>query len=147
MYLKRTYEWFMRQQQAVGLLAKEQIAKEEDFLNPAQVRAKEAELAARVEEKRLEIMDDDKHDKMLRAMFEYDERTEHKGIIPARERIKQYKTKTIRRNLPSALPTQPTAKSRMQGVQSQADLKAPTTKDFGGVRPTTAATGVASAFG
>ena len=50
---------------------------------------------------------DDKHDKMLRAMFEYDERTEHKGIIPARERIKQYKTKTIRRNLPSALPTQP----------------------------------------
>ena len=53
-------------------------------------------------------MDDDKHDKMLRAMFEYDERTEHKGIIPARERIKQYKTKTIRRNLPSALPTQPT---------------------------------------
>lgn len=36
----------------------------------------------------------------------------------------------------------------MQGVQSQADLmKGPTTKDFGGVRPTTAATGVASAFG
>ena len=85
-------------------------------MNPAQVRAKEAELAARVEEKRLEIMDDDKHDKMLRAMFEYDERTEHKGIIPARERIKQYKTKTIRRNLPSALPTQPA--QRMQGVQS-----------------------------
>ena len=88
MYLKRTYEWFMRQQQAVGLLPKDQMQKEEDFLNPAQVRAKEAELAARVEEKRLEIMDDDKHDKMLRAMFEYDERTEHKGIIPARERIK-----------------------------------------------------------
>lgn len=88
LYLKRTYEWFMRQQQAVGLLAKEQVSKEEDFLNPAQVRAKEAEQAARVEEKRLEIMDDDKHDKMLRAMFEYDERTEHKGIVPARERIK-----------------------------------------------------------
>ena len=50
-------------------------------------------------------MDDDKHDKMLRAMFEYEERTEHKGIVPARERIKQYKTRTIRRNLPSALPT------------------------------------------
>ena len=85
-------------------------------MNPAQVRAKEAELAERVEEARLEVMDDDKHDRKLRDMFLYPpERTEHKGIIPARERIKQYKTKTIRRNLPSALP-KPTGKSRMQGV-------------------------------
>jgi hypothetical protein len=113
-------------------------------LNPAQVRAKEAEQAEKVEARRLELMDDDNHDKMLRAMFEYDERTEHKGIIPARERIKQYKTKNIRRNLPSALP-KGTGKSRMQGVQSQADLTAPTAKDFAGARPTTA--GVTSAFG
>ena len=124
------------------------MQKEEDFLNPAQVKAKELEHQAKVEERRLEIMDDDNHDKYLRAMFEYYERTEHKGIIPARDRIKQYKTKTIRRNLPSALPTQPA--QRMQGVQSQADLMmkgASAAKDFAGVRPTTAATGVASAFG
>jgi hypothetical protein len=79
------------------------VQKEEDFLNPAQVRAKEAEQALLVEEKRLEVMDDDKHDRKLRDMFLYEERTEHKGIIPARERIKQYKTKNIRRNLPSAI--------------------------------------------
>ena len=64
-------------------------------------------------------MDDDKHDKYLRDMFYYEERTEHKGIIPARERIKQYKTKNIRRNLPSALPPKVGAgKTRMMGVQS-----------------------------
>lgn len=65
-------------------------------MNPAQVRAKEAELAEKVEEKRLELMDDDLHDRKLKAMFysqyeegtEGPERTEHKGIIPARERIK-----------------------------------------------------------
>lgn len=127
------------------------MQKEEDFLNPAQVRAKEAELAERVEEKRLEVMDDDKHDRKLRDMF-LDwgdgrvERTEHKGIIPARERIKQYKTKNIRRNLPSAILKQPGGKSRMHGVQSQVDLKAPSsTKEALGARPTTA--GIASAFG
>ena len=70
------------------------------------MKAKEEELAAKVEEKRLELMDDDLHDKYLRDMFYYlpVERTEHKGIIPARERIKQYKTKSIRRFMPSALP-------------------------------------------
>ena len=68
------------------------------------VRAKEEEQAIVREEKRLEFMDNDAHDKYMRDMFYYDERTEHKGIIPARERIKQYKTKNIRRNLPTALP-------------------------------------------
>lgn len=91
-------------------------------------------------------MDDDKHDKYMREMFQFpEERTEHKGIIPARERIKQYKCKNIRRNLPSALPPKvETSKQRMVGVQSQADLKVATsTKE--GARPTTA--GIASTFG
>ena len=35
LYLKRTYEWFVKQQQAAGLLPKEQVQKEQDFLNPA----------------------------------------------------------------------------------------------------------------
>ena len=47
------------------------MSKEEDFLNPAMVKAKEEEHAAKVEEKRLEIMDDDLHDRYLREMFEY----------------------------------------------------------------------------
>lgn len=101
-------------------------------------------MAEKVEEKRLEYMDDDKHDKYLRDMFAWEERTEHKGIIPARERIKQYKTKNIRRNLPSALPPKAQAgKSRMLGVQSQADLKAAASAK-GMARPTTAGL---SAFG
>ena len=75
------------------------------------VRAKEEEQAVIREQKRLEFMDNDRHDKYMRDMFLYpEERTEHKGIIPARERIKQYKTKNIRRNLPSAMPKGPVSK-------------------------------------
>ena len=40
----------------------------------------------------------------MREIFEEQERTDHKGILPAKDRIKQYKTKTIRRNIPSAYP-------------------------------------------
>lgn len=71
-------------------------------MNPAQVRAREEEEAIKIEEKRLEYMDDEKHEAYMREMFEHEERTEHKGIMPARDRIRQYKTKHIRRNLPSA---------------------------------------------
>jgi len=34
-YLKRTYEWFTRQQRALGLIDASQNEKEADFLNPA----------------------------------------------------------------------------------------------------------------
>lgn len=73
-------------------------------------------------------------------MFEEEERTEHKGILPANQRIKQYKIKTIKRNLPSAM-TQSTStiQPRLTGVQSSLNLqKGELGKDG---RPTTAAMG------
>jgi hypothetical protein len=42
-------------------------------------------------------------EKRMDEMFEDGERTEHKGIAPARERIKNFKVRSImKRNLPSA---------------------------------------------
>lgn len=117
LYLKKTYEWFVRQQRAVGLISTSQSEKENDFLNPAQVKAKEEELKAKMEEKRLEFMDDEKHEQYMREIFEAEERTDHKGILPAKDRIKQYKTKAIRRNIPSAYPGAPQNRI-MSGIQS-----------------------------
>ena len=51
------------------------------------------------ERERLVIMDDEAHDRYMKEMFEadegyyYPERTDHKGILPAKDRIKQYKVK------------------------------------------------------
>jgi hypothetical protein len=67
------------------------------------VKAKEEAHAIKVEQKRLEYMDDEQHDRYMREMFYNEERTEHKGVLPARERIKQYKTKSIRRNITTAV--------------------------------------------
>lgn len=53
------------------------------------------------EAKRLEYMDDEKHEEYMRAIFEGEERTDHKGILPAKDRIRHYKTKNIRRNIMS----------------------------------------------
>jgi hypothetical protein len=52
------------------------------------VKAKEEEKAVEVEKMRLEFMDDEHHDRYMREMFYNEERTEHKGILPARDRIK-----------------------------------------------------------
>jgi len=52
------------------------------------VKAKEQEREVEVERKRLEFMDDENHDRYMREMFYNEERTEHKGILPARDRIK-----------------------------------------------------------
>ena len=40
-YLKKTYEWFVTRQAAVGLLGKEQLEKEHDFLYPGKLEAKQ----------------------------------------------------------------------------------------------------------
>ena len=71
LYLKRTYEWFIKQERAIGKIDASQDQKEADFLNPAQVLAKEKEDARLVEVKRLEIMDDDKHEEYMKNMFQY----------------------------------------------------------------------------
>lgn len=55
-------------------------------------------------------MDDEAHDRYMKKMFAEEERTDHRGVLPAKDRIKQYKVKQIkpqRRNLPSAIPGAP----------------------------------------
>ena len=47
-------------------------------------------------------MDDVNHDLYMKDLFYNLERTEHKGILPARDRIKQYKVKNIRRQINTA---------------------------------------------
>jgi len=63
-------------------------------------------LEAKQEERRQVYMNDEGHEKYMKDFFYYKERTDHKGIIPAKDRIKQYKTKQIKRGIPSALPPQ-----------------------------------------
>ena len=104
---------------AIGLLPKDAADATQEFLNPAQVKAKEEERAIEVEKKRLEFMDDENHDRYMRDMFYNEERTEHKGILPARDRIRQYKTKNIRRNIISAMPqSKSVTQKSMNGVKS-----------------------------
>ena len=61
-YLKRTYEWFVQQQTAVGILSATAQEKEADFMNPQQVKAREQQKALDVEKKRVEFQDDEKHE-------------------------------------------------------------------------------------
>ena len=85
-------------------------------MNPVKVKDREDALALKREEQRLQEMDDELHDRSMKDMFynklgdqwklpealgECAERSECEGVIPARERLKQYKTRHIRRNIPN----------------------------------------------
>jgi hypothetical protein len=84
----------------------------------------------------------------MREIFEAEERTDHKGILPAKDRIKQYKTKNIRRNIPSAFPNANQQTRLMSGmIKSTQDFKGlqpPVSAKEDKIRPVTAA---ASNFG
>jgi hypothetical protein len=41
-------------------------------------------------------MDDEAHDRYMKKMFAEEERTDHRGVLPAKDRIKQYKVKQIK---------------------------------------------------
>ena len=73
-------------------------------------------------------MDDDLHDKYMKSMFysgstsipDDAERSECPGVIPARERIKQYKTRQIRRHIPNFGKNQSAKQLKSGNAQSQA---------------------------
>lgn len=82
-------------------------------------------------------MDDEKHDKYMRDMFEKDERKEIASVLPAKDRIKLYKTKLIKRTIPSALPKP--GRNPLGTSKSQADFKVmPSSAKDSGARPITA---------
>lgn len=96
-----------------------------------------------LEDKRREFMDDEKHDAEMRRMFRDEERTEIPSVLPAKDRIKLYRTKVIKRSIPSALPA---GRNPLKGAQSHHDLKvAPGSTKDAGTRPITA--GIMSQFG
>lgn len=103
---------------------------------------RQAALAAEREKKRQEYMNDELHERHMKDIFAEGERTDHKGIIPAKDRIKQYKTRLIKRQAPStALPGGPQPRRELPIFQSQQDFKVmpASAKEVKGPRPVTAA--------
>lgn len=104
-------------------------------MNPHLVEEREAAHADKIEEARLREMDPVRKQQAMDEMFREGQRTEHKGIKPARDRIKDYKVKTFKRSLISAMPSRQAASNRLLPTNpSEADVSL---KD----RPTTAAGG------
>ena len=92
-------------------------------MNPDKVKARFEEKEKLIDEKQIELLDEIKRDKEMREMFQMEERTEILGILPARDRIKNYKVKALRKNLPSALPPKAgILQSRIAGVKSTTNL-------------------------
>lgn len=113
----------------------------------AQKRNLEMEKMRAIEQRRQELIDEDLRHQAMKEMFDYEERTEHKGILPAKDRILNYKTKAIKRQAFEALPPKSSLHSRYHLVtaKSLSTLGGGPPPKKVADRPTTA--GVVSMFG
>ena len=138
-YLKRTYNWFIQQQSAIGLIGPTESAVENDIMNPQGVLDRASALEERQKEALAELMDPAAQAERFDEMFREEERTEHKHIMPARDRIKQFRVKKpgFKRNMPSAVSQQNLA-TRLTGAKSTANLATGKSQVGLDARPTTA---------
>lgn len=104
------------------MITAEQAAAEDDFLNPDKVETRLSELAEKRNEARKIYLDDEAHEKYMKNLFMNfpEQRTDHKGIIPPKDRIKNYKVHSIKKSIPSALP--PVMKG-LSSSQKSADFR------------------------
>tara|TARA_B110000914_G_scaffold211400_1_gene211443 strand:- start:693 stop:959 length:267 start_codon:yes stop_codon:yes gene_type:complete len=84
-------------------------------------------------------MDDEKHDRYMRERFEKGERKEIASVLPAKDRIKLYKTKIVKRKEPLTSAISKPGRNPLATSKSQADFKVmPSSAKEAGARPITA---------
>jgi hypothetical protein len=95
-YLNRVYKWFFNKMSSIGAISVGQQKKEDEFMNPAKYEEIEKKRLQEIDQKKLKLLDDGYNAKVQKGWFEHGERTIHKDLIPARERIEFYKRKLPR---------------------------------------------------
>jgi len=96
-YLAKVYAWYFRKLESVGLLSNSEKDEEDMLLNPAKIEEIEQRKREKKEVARLELMDELNIEASERAKFDKRERTVHKDIAPAKDRINDYKRKCFGR--------------------------------------------------
>lgn len=96
-YLAKVYAWYFRKLESVGLLSNTEKDEEDMLLNPAKIEEIEQRKREKKEVARLELMDEANIEASERGKFEKRERTVHKEIPPAKDRVNDYKRKCFGR--------------------------------------------------
>jgi hypothetical protein len=95
-YLHKVNKWFVNKLNSIGATSIREQKMEDVFTNPAKYEEIEKKKLEEIDQKKLKLLDDGYNAKVQKGWFENGERTIHKDLIPARERIEFYKRKLPR---------------------------------------------------
>lgn len=92
-YLVRVYKWFFAKMSSIGAVNTDEKQRDDEFMNPEKYQEKEKKLQEDIERKRKILQSQEYATRTEKGWFDAGERTIHKDIMPARERIEFYKRK------------------------------------------------------
>ena len=94
-YLTRVYKWFFNKMSSIGAINPSQKQAEDEFMHPDKYAEIEKKRQEELMIKKSLLLNDAYQTEIQKGLFEAGERTIHKDIVPAKERIELY-----RRRLP-----------------------------------------------
>lgn len=120
MYLTRVYKWFFAKMSSIGAISMEEKQNEDEFMHPEKYEEKEKKRKEELEVRRKMLQSQEYISKTEKGWFEAGERTIHKDLMPAKERIEFYKRKLPRDPNQSMgeTSTRPTTKSSTTRVRT-----------------------------
>ena len=95
--LGKVYSWYFRKLESIGQLSGSEKEDEEALLNPGKIEEIENRKREQKELKRLDLLDEEKTAAKSRQRFDRCERSIHRDIAPAKDRVTGYKTKCFGR--------------------------------------------------
>lgn len=97
--LEKVYTWYFKKLEVIGELSKEDKEEEEMFMNPHKIEEAMKRQEQQKQQKRLNLMNESFIEQKEKKIFDNEERTIHKDIPPAKDRIMSYKKKSLGRLL------------------------------------------------
>ncbi|TNV83407.1 hypothetical protein FGO68_gene17165 [Halteria grandinella] len=96
-YLGKVYAWYFRKLESVGMLSGTEKSEQEMLLNPAKIEQIEQMKREKQELVRQELLDEEKNMEIEKTRFDRGQRSVHRDIAPAKDRVQDYKRKCFGR--------------------------------------------------
>eukprot|EP00347_Sterkiella_histriomuscorum_P008883 403343381 len=106
-FLGKVYTWYYQKLESIGQMSNQEKDEEEIFLNPGLIEQIQRIKEEKQEEKRNKLLDEELNEQKHKKLFDENERTVHKDILPARDRIEVYKRKSFGKLFQNKLSDRP----------------------------------------
>ncbi|CDW84410.1 UNKNOWN [Stylonychia lemnae] len=105
--LGKVYTWYFQKLESIGQMSSQEKDEEEIFLNPGRIEEIQRRNEEKQTQKREKLLNENYIEQKQKKFFEDGERTVHQDILPAKDRIGEYKTKSFGKLFQNKLEERP----------------------------------------